>query len=356
MKTIKRRNYEQLTLIFLTSIFFFSCSGSNLDAISSGKEVINSVELRTNKGEDLVYIGEEIESSVIVNEHNILSTDADFYVDNEKISGYKFTPTLEKEYVVKAVYKGIESDNRIKIHSEKKGEVFQKNVLIETYTSTWCGWCPRVSYAIEELNKQSKNTVAISVHNYDLFQNEFTKKIKDFFEINERPKALLDRKDQWSFPEPKNIEQILKLTENKVPIGIKLASSVNDTEMKVSVTVKFGNSLKKQLKLTVFAIEDGIESKQMNFTKFYGGPRKINDFIHNEVLRYCFTNVLGDEIPSVSTVKGGTFAKVFKAKIPKYIVDKTKLSFVAFVSYADDNSSINVRKIKANQTNDFQIK
>ncbi|SEB98365.1 Outer membrane protein Omp28 [Tenacibaculum sp. MAR_2009_124] len=357
IKTIKKRNLSQLILVFLT-VFFVSCSGSDSDNPGSDSEVVTSVELRMDKEQDLFYIGEAVEFSVLVNGFSIVNSGAEYYVNNEKIEGYTFTPTSEKEYVIKATYKGVESSNRINAYSEEKGEVFQKFALIEDYTGNWCGWCPRVSYAIEKVSEQTDYIVTVAAHlaNNDPMENDYSRALASAFNVDGFPTAYVDRKDTWTYPEPQNLTQVTKLTENGVPSGIKLTSNVTDTEMKVNVSVKFGNSVRKNLKLTVFALEDGIVLKQANYTDFYGGVDEINDFVHDHVLRHSFTNVLGDAIASSETVKGTIFEKEFKADIPASIDDKTKLSFVAIVSYADTKASVNARSVKANETNDYQLK
>ncbi|CAM1367700.1 Omp28-related outer membrane protein [Tenacibaculum xiamenense] len=355
IKTIKKRSLSQLILVFLT-VFFVSCSGSESEG--GGETTVHSLVLTMNVDKTLVFIGEEVKFTAIVNSFTELSEGVEFYVNDERITGNAFTPAVEKEYVVKAIYKGFESSNRITFYSEEKGDVFQKVALIEDYTGNWCGWCPRVSYAIEKVYEQTDNVVTVAAHlaNNDPMENDYSRALANAFSVDGFPTAYVDRKNKWTYPEPQNLAQVTDLVEKGIPFGVKLASEVTDTEMKVTVSVKFGNSVRENLKLTVFALEDGIVLKQANYTDYYGGVDEINDFVHDHVLRHSFTNVLGDAIGSAETVKGNTYEKEFRADIPASIADKTKLSFVAIVSYAENKESVNARSVKANQTNDYQLK
>jgi hypothetical protein len=42
--------------------------------------------------------------------------------------------------------------------------LFQKQVLIEDYTGTWCGNCARVAYAIERTKEASDRVVSVAIH------------------------------------------------------------------------------------------------------------------------------------------------------------------------------------------------
>jgi len=41
---------------------------------------------------------------------------------------------------------------------------FQKRVLIEDFTGTWCGYCPRVSYGIDRVMEQTTKAVPVAIH------------------------------------------------------------------------------------------------------------------------------------------------------------------------------------------------
>ncbi|MGK4569344.1 hypothetical protein [Flavobacterium sp. 3HN19-14] len=44
---------------------------------------------------------------------------------------------------------------------------FQKRVLIEDYTGTWCGNCTRVAYGIDQAKAISDRVVSVAIHSGD---------------------------------------------------------------------------------------------------------------------------------------------------------------------------------------------
>ena len=58
---------------------------------------------------------------------------------------------------------------------------YKQYVLVEDYTGTWCGYCTRVSFAIEELKKQTNDAVVIAIHQGDPMQFVTSFNIKKSF-------------------------------------------------------------------------------------------------------------------------------------------------------------------------------
>lgn len=261
-------------------------------------------------------------------------------------------PTVEASSVSNTAFS---ENTKYEINLEMEGKTFQKNVLIEDYTGAWCGWCPRVTHAIEEVNKTTENVIAVAIHELDSLQNQFTRKMRLLFDVDNFPTAYIDRKYVWDFPEPDNLDQVTDLINTNAPLGIKLSSTVSGNLMKIKATIGFGTTISKGLKFTLMAIEDGVRKVQLNYTDYFGEVTKIDKFVNNDVLRFVFSEEISGGIMSNSrTIKGAIIEKTFESNVPDYIEDVASLSFVAVVSYADTNEVLNAREVKVNESNDFQ--
>ncbi|WP_431166164.1 Omp28-related outer membrane protein [Tenacibaculum halocynthiae] len=350
------------TKLFLSSIvcaltftLFMACSASS-DADPGNEETVKSVEIKKDKDGDIIFTGEVVKFTVIANGGINVTTSATIYVNGDKISGDSFKPTTAKAYEVKAIYKNVASKNKLNLTCEAKGATFQKNVVVEDYTGAWCGWCPRVSHALKLVSDKTSNMIPIAAHIGDNMENKYSKELAKAFDVKGYPTAYIDRAKLWSSPEPQNTAEILNLIKDNAVLGIKMESTLNGTDMNLKVSVKFGNTYAGKLKLTVFALEDGIVLSQKNYTSYYGGASDIADFKHNYILRHSFTSVLGDEIDSKETVKDNVYTKEFKGSVPSTIKDSSKMSFVAIVSNGDTKAAINSRSAKVSTSNNFEVK
>lgn len=186
------------------------------------------------------------------------------------------------------------------------GSGFKHRVLIEDFTGAWCGWCPRVSHSIENLEASNNDDiVAVALHNGDRlrfspYEGNLSDNLWTKFGIpsNQRgyPFAVLNRSVEWEAKSGNemNKNQVISLVKNSSPIGIKINSSLKETEGKVTVNFKFNESY-SNLKYVVYIVQDGIVLSQSNYTSNYGGKEKISDFIHNSVAK-ATNNILGTQI------------------------------------------------------------
>ena len=109
---------------------------------------ITDLELRANKTE-IVADGEEAVIFTVF-DANGRDVTSEVQIYNNLLPFYKksFTSDTAGEYNFYAEFDALVSNSiTIKVNPLIK---HQKNVLIEDYTGTWCGACPRVSNAMEE--------------------------------------------------------------------------------------------------------------------------------------------------------------------------------------------------------------
>jgi hypothetical protein len=239
--------------------------------------------------------------------------------------------------------------------------LFKKHVLIEDYTGTWCGYCARVSYAIERVfidiepfDNNSKRAIAVAIHDgNDPYRFANIQPLKELISPNTAlalPQSRLNRTIVWEENEADHIPQVKNLSSNNCGLGIAMESSVEDNTLNLDVNIKFAENY-SGIKLVVYVLENGLIYSQRNYTNYFNGQNPIPGFVHDHVLRSSLTNLLGD--PLSGTVYGAETKITYRVPVPANISNKDKMSFVAFV-VDENNLVINAREIYVNQTQDFE--
>jgi hypothetical protein len=340
--------------ILLIIFSFFSCS-TDYKILES----VESIGLTTDNS--IKVIGETITFTITTNSGEIITEDATILVNNTPIDGNTFTTTEIGTYTVQAKYYSVLSEP-ISVRFHDGSEInFVKRVLIEDYTGTWCGNCPRVSHAIELARAQSEFIVPVGIHRsssnpadaaYDPY-NFDSSALEAVLNMSGYPKALLNRMTRWQPLEQNNITQVINLTQGDNPkLGLSMSNQVTTTNITLDVNIKFSQDF-ENLKLVVYVLENGLIYDQVNYTPFYGGLPYITNFEHEHVLKSCLTPLFGEPIASEETKVGNTYTKSFSISIPSNIANSNNIEFVAFVT-GDDNKAINVRKANRNENQEFE--
>jgi thiol-disulfide isomerase/thioredoxin len=353
-------SFKFLPKIFLLSfvIVLFSCSEDY-----TIRESIESISLSTSTSSKT--IGETMTFTVTTNSGTDVTEDAIFYIDDVVISNNTFTSNNIGTYVVKASYFGVYSEPIVLNFHDGSEINFVKRVLIEDYTGTWCGYCPRVAFAIERVAEQTSNSVAVAIHrsssnpsdanydpfNYDTSQLEMLPQIPAGY-----PKGLLNRITRWNPLEQNNIPQALALTQGENPkLGLAMNAVVQGNTVNLTVKAKFSNTF-ENLRLVVYVLENGLIYDQVNYTSNFYGTGNVNplvNFVHNHVLRHCATNLMGDAIPSSQTAVGNVFERELTFPMPTNISNTSNIEFVAFI-VDQNNRALNVRKAYTGDNQDFE--
>ncbi len=200
------------------------------------------------------------------------------------------------------------------------GSKYQHKVLIEDFTGAWCGWCPRVTFSIEELEASNgEKIVPVALHNQDkLAFSPYEATLSDAlwtkFGIakGERgyPFAVLNRSVQWAAKSGNamNTNQALALAKESSEVGIKISSALESTSGKVNVSFKFADGAPTDLKYVVYIVDNGIVLKQSNYTTNFGGKGDKKDFVHNAVAKAVNGDVMGTTIPADKIGAGKEFS------------------------------------------------
>lgn len=188
-----------------------------------------------------------------------------------------------------------------------------KKVLVEDFTGHRCRYCPSAARELSSIQDYygSDKVIGIAIHpnsiytkpdieyTYD-FRTEFGKDINMFFgDIATDPglpSGMINRsgyntnyifgKDQWA--------GVVASELSKPPVfKIDLDSEVTSVNAEIDITITSLSDLQEEYKLVVCLTEDSIISWQ---TDHYANPDKVENYIHNHVLRTILSSFWGESI------------------------------------------------------------
>ncbi|MDP3436787.1 MAG: Omp28-related outer membrane protein [Bacteroidales bacterium] len=213
------------------------------------------------------------------------------------------------------------------------GLKFEKNVLLEQYTGTWCGYCTRSIAQIENLHTVNQKFVHIALHLSDAMTFPQNSALFSSFGFTGVPTVHTDRASTWN-------GNVTAIVDMQIPAGAGLAINVTGSGTSVSVTAqaKFGTGFPDGVRMSVYMLEDGIVANQANYYNtdpshaFYGKGNPVPNFIHNNVLTKIGTDMFGDLIPAAEVGVGKVYSRSFT--FSNISADKfSKLKVVAFLTH-----------------------
>ena len=280
-----------------------------------------------------------------------ITSEAEFYVDDVLVSGNEYTGVQVGTIEVKAVFESITSSvlQVQVVDPSNLPSSFSKKAVVEDFTGTWCGWCPRVSYAASLVEEQTDKVFVVGVHNGDEMANSFGGAVENEFEIPGFPTAYVDRANTWAGDQPNNLDQVLNLAEGSVAFGLAIESSLTGSILDFKIYQGFLQNM-SDVKLVVFVLEDGILANQANYTSYYGGGSTITDFEHNGVLRYSATNVMGDSTTSTA----GLHEKSFSVDLSAYgVLVPENTGILAMLVNQSGRVLLNAQYVAADESKPF---
>ncbi len=294
-----------------------------LDVVSG----VNSISV--NLSESSVKIQEEIEFSAVNNYNNDVTAEATFYVDGVAISGTIFSAATSGAHQVYAVYTSYNGDLTSTAIDFEVYKYTQK-VLVEDYTGTWCGYCPRLAYNLEQAEQQNSSVIGVAIHDDDDMLYEYAVQMESQYGITGFPSGRINRTITWN----ESLNQIFSFTETNQGLGLAINSTLSGNSVSADIKVGYDTATSGN-KIVVYLMEDGLIYPQVNYynsdssSPWYQTGDPIQDFEHNNVLRKAFTNIFGDEIPDGSV--GGEYSNTYTLSIPSDVQNNSKLEIVAFV-------------------------
>jgi len=230
---------------------------------------------------------------------------------------------------------------------------FTQKLLLEDYTGTWCPNCPRAARAIESAVAINDRFIPIGIHFYknsdpEEMQNEFSSAIvNEYYPLGGFPIVALNRQETvWAGD---YLFSTLEAMLNRyAPVGLAINSSLTGNAITAQVNVGFveETTTVDNYKLVVFLLESGMVYPQQD------GGEEVEDYGHENVLRYSFTNVFGDALPNQVTANH-RYSKDFTAiELPVNIENTNNLKLVAFVLDKNDKC-LNVQVADVGENKEF---
>jgi thiol-disulfide isomerase/thioredoxin len=332
------------------------------ESLSSSEKTITVlpvlVSITIEADNSSVNLGDSINYSVIGinndgNTNTITGAATVFVNGSESLTGSKYIPGEVGTVNAYATYDGMTAaaiDVDV-ADAASTPSSYNRRALIEDYTGTWCGYCTRVAHAIDLVEDATDNVVVVATHvfNGDPLENNFGLELANNFDVTSLPTAYINRAAEWNFPETDNVAQVTNLATGNTTSGISIKSALGGNNLSFIVNTGFAQNT-SGAKVVVLLLENGILFNQTNYyPEYYGGADPIVNFEHNHVLRYSFTNVLGDAIPVGETSANNTYSLKYDFIIPSGLVNNPNNIEIVAMLVDSNNQVINVNKVAVGQ-------
>jgi len=296
--------------------------------------------------------------SIITEDGADVTDIATFYVDDVAIEGNTFSSETIGDFGVYGVYldEGVETTTNTESFSVI---IPKRKVVIEDYTGTWCGFCPRVVVAVENVHEVTNDIAVVAIHetansNPDPMHFPQVEDLKNEFGVDGLPAARINRTTNWTIPY--DVSDVTSMAGEVTDFTIGIVSQLTDNELVVEVSVVYENGSSSGDKLVVYLIEDGIIYDQTSYfnsdesSPYYQLGNPIPDFEHNDALRKSLTQITGDDISGTAALE--TYSRTVSTTLESdYVVEN--LSIVAMV-VSDDNSARNAQFAEINEDKEYQ--
>ncbi len=367
----------------LTHIFVFLILFSGILTSCGTEEEIGDEMLELTVSTASIPVGSTVSFNVSSSIAGDVSPEAVFFVNGEQITGNTFTPTeVNDENEVYATYNGKTTDTKNFASTGVIPSQYTQKVLLEDYTGTWCGNCPRMNTIVHYLTDYSERIIPVAIHVFGSPTDPWTYEYESEMTAPENyntygaPKGMFNRihilnmDDTQLCPNDRSVyeAQADVFLNQEAPLGLAINSTLNGNNLNITVKVGFATDNVPEARLVVNLIEDGLIYQQINY--FTGGnyncdpeydyttmPYSIPSFHHEHVLLKSYTDIFGDVIPQDQISDGAVWTKNFEVSLPSNVTNSQNLTIVAFVlgngNQISTREAINVQSAPVGVNQDF---
>jgi len=250
-----------IVYIFLSFFILTGCSKSeSFDDLPQ-----QSTAMNPGLNVESSYLKNQIISfNVLDLEGNNISSIAVFIVDNQLINGNIISYENLGNHEVYAEYT---IDSQIYNTELKTFSIVNPitKVVVEDYTGTWCGYCPPVAHAIDELRELSDNITVVGIHNNDQLTIDQEADLRSELGIGGFPSARLNRTISWIDPYGFSEVQNLLTVENNLAISIN--SNLENSILSVDLRFVSKDELNNH-KLVLYLVENDLIYDQTNYFNY----------------------------------------------------------------------------------------
>lgn len=238
-----------------------------------------------------------------------LSSLASFYVNGELLQGQVFIPQETGTYLIKGVYKDIQSAAiEIRVFPP-----LSKKVLLEYFTSKYCGFCPWAGYRVDSLDRYSPHVIGYAIHSLDELSMSNALDYYAYHGIDGRPVVLVNRtitRNEATWESIEELKDSIDLFMSKQPEAeLAIQSSLSGDLLNVTVQSKTHREMKGDIYLTAAIVEDNLISYgQLNYfsgwsnyptSPFFNQPDPIPEYNNHHVLRAILTPLSGQKLDTI---------------------------------------------------------
>ncbi|WP_052158331.1 Omp28-related outer membrane protein [Lacinutrix jangbogonensis] len=227
-------------------------------------------------------------------------------------------------------------------------------VMIEDYTGTWCGYCPRLATALENVVNQNANVIPVAVHDDSQMEFQYVNQMANTFGVTGFPTGKVNRTIEWN----ESTNQPISYLSTRQHMGLAINSSLSGNSITAEVKVHYDLKIGYANRIVVYLLENGLVYNQVNYyngdtsSEWYQTGNPIVGFVHDHVARTVFTDIFGDVIPAADANTGSTYTANYNLTVPSSVQNTANLELVAFV-VGTDNKVLNVQKASLGENKDF---
>ena len=336
-------------IILLFFIILFTCSDKeDFSAYFTEPEIITGLNVESS-----YLIDQLINLSVIGDNGEDYSQISTFFIDGQEITGSQI---FHSDLGVHEVFAEYSIDNQLYNTVLKSYSIVDpvNKVLLEDFTGTWCGYCPPVKHAINmAMDLYSQNLTVVATHQNDEFAIDEEQDLTGSLGPFGLPEARINRLIEWI--DPYDITELNDIVLTQNPIAISIESNVEGNDLISRIRFVSKESLNNH-KIVVYLTENNLIADQANYLNFdensyfYGMGNPILDYSHEDVLRYSFTNILGDEILNTEALSENIIN--FNLDMNQFDFNLNNTNIVAIIVNSD-NLALNSQSARVGEFQDF---
>ena len=336
-------------IILFFFVILFTCSDKeDFSAYFIEPETITGLNVESS-----YLIDQLINLSVIGDNGEDYSQISTFFIDGQEITGSQI---FHSDLGVHEVFAEYSIDNQLYNTVLKSYSIVDpvNKVLLEDFTGTWCGYCPPVKYAINmAMDLYSENLTVVATHQNDEFAIDEEQDLTGSLGPFGLPEARINRLIEWI--DPYDITELNDIVLTQNPIAISIESNVEGNDLISRIRFVSKESL-DNFKIVVYLTENNLIADQANYLNFdensyfYGMGNPILDYSHEDVLRYSFTNILGDEILNTEPLSENIIN--FNLDMNQFDFNLNNTNIIAIIVNSD-NLALNSQSARVGEFQDF---
>ena len=284
---------------------------------SDSLTVILSRDTVENNGWDMVAIRVINAQGTDVTSSSTLYLNSGVY--SNALSSSTYYPSAVGSYTISATKSTTTSNKAPLTVKTTSASAFTHKIIVEDYTSIYCGFCPRETYALDNYSKTHPKCAWVAVHctglGPDKYAFRYSSNMESTYGISGYPSTIVNRRANWQ----EDTTSLNSETAKWTGVGLSLNSTLSGTTISGTASVKFNFTTNKPLKIVVAIVESGLLASQDNYYSpsggytpyLYNGQNPILNFDEKFCLRTTSTDVFGDSIPVSATTKSNVYSLPF---------------------------------------------